>query len=66
MLSNIKASERVDDNNEIFYPGERTLNTRNKNLKEGIPVDKNMVWYNVLGIILHGRTKLYDRYIAFK
>ena len=43
MLSNIKASERVDDNNEIFYPGERTLNTRNKNLKEGIPVDKNMV-----------------------
>ncbi|MBU3177950.1 3-dehydro-L-gulonate 2-dehydrogenase [Clostridium estertheticum] len=43
VIKDIKASERVDENREIFYPGERTLNTRNKNLEEGIPVDEK-IW----------------------
>ena len=43
MIKDIKASERADENREIFYPGERTLNTRNKNLEEGIPVDEK-IW----------------------
>lgn len=43
VLEDIKASERVDDNKEIFYPGERTLHTREKNFDQGIPVDE-AVW----------------------
>jgi len=43
VLNNIKTSERVDETNEIFYPGERTLNTRNKNFEAGIPVDEK-IW----------------------
>ncbi|MBU3101075.1 MULTISPECIES: 3-dehydro-L-gulonate 2-dehydrogenase [Clostridium] len=43
VIKDIKASERADENREIFYPGERTLNTRNKNLEEGIPVDEK-IW----------------------
>ncbi|WP_010234405.1 3-dehydro-L-gulonate 2-dehydrogenase [Clostridium arbusti] len=43
VLNDVKASERVDENNEIFYPGERTLNTRERNLEQGIPVDED-VW----------------------
>jgi len=40
VLNNIKTSERVHENNEIYYPGERTLNTRKKNFEAGIPVDE--------------------------
>ncbi|MGH4050151.1 MAG: 3-dehydro-L-gulonate 2-dehydrogenase [Clostridium sp.] len=43
VINNIKNSERVDEKNEIFYPGERTLNTRNKNFENGIPVDEK-IW----------------------
>ena len=46
VIKDIKASERVDENKEIFYPGERTLNARNKNLEEGIPVDEN-IWRTI-------------------
>jgi 3-dehydro-L-gulonate 2-dehydrogenase len=33
--------------NEILYPGERVLRTRNENLKLGIPVDKDL-WNKIL------------------
>lgn len=46
VIKDIKASERVDENKEIFYPGERTLNTRTQNLKDGIPVDEN-IWKSI-------------------
>lgn len=34
----------------VYYPGERTLQTRAKNLKEGIPVSEEM-WEKVLGLL---------------
>ncbi|WP_298837047.1 3-dehydro-L-gulonate 2-dehydrogenase [Clostridium sp.] len=46
VIKDIKDSQRVDENRGIFYPGERTLNTRNKNLEEGIPVDEN-IWKTI-------------------
>ena len=42
-VSQIKASEPANENGKIFYPGERSLNTRHENLKLGIPVDKG-IW----------------------
>ena len=33
-----------------YYPGERTLQTRARNLKEGIPVSE-IVWEKVLGLL---------------
>lgn len=46
VVDNVKASEKVEANGEIFYPGERTLNTRKKNLEYGIPVDEN-IWTTI-------------------
>ena len=43
VLSDIKDSEKVDENKEICYPGERTLNTRKENLEKGIPVNE-AIW----------------------
>jgi 3-dehydro-L-gulonate 2-dehydrogenase len=37
----------VEDSKRVVYPGERVLMTREKNLKDGIPVLKN-VWENIL------------------
>ncbi|MEX8546305.1 MAG: 3-dehydro-L-gulonate 2-dehydrogenase [Mucilaginibacter sp.] len=41
-----KTSEPVDQNGKIYYPGERTLITRNKNTLEGIPVNEE-IWKQV-------------------
>lgn len=49
VINNVKNSERVDENTEIFYPGERTLNTRKKNKKNGIPVDEK-IWEKIKNI----------------
>ncbi|WP_026884193.1 3-dehydro-L-gulonate 2-dehydrogenase [Clostridium akagii] len=49
VINNVKNSERVDQNKEIFYPGERTLNTRKKNKKNGIPVDEK-IWEKIKNI----------------
>lgn len=45
-ISQIKSSEPVNENQEIFYPGEQSLKTRKENLKLGIPVDEG-VWERV-------------------
>lgn len=39
--------EPIEPGGQTFYPGERTLRTRRKNLKEGIPVSTE-VWEKVL------------------
>ena len=43
VLADIKASERVNENQEIIYPGEKELNIRKQNLEQGIPVE-DVVW----------------------
>ena len=42
----IKSSEPVNQNQEIFYPGEQSLKTRKENLELGIPVNDS-VWAKV-------------------
>ena len=42
--------EPMHPGEQTFYPGERTLQTRARNLKEGIPVSEE-VWENVLGLL---------------
>ncbi len=39
VLETIKNSEKADEDRDILYPGERAVNTRRENLKNGIPVD---------------------------
>jgi 3-dehydro-L-gulonate 2-dehydrogenase len=39
----------VDESKKILFPGERVLATRKKNLKEGIPVLKN-IWEKILSL----------------
>ena len=46
VLDNIRASERVDPDTAIRYPGQRELATRNDNLMNGIPVD-DAVWNRI-------------------
>ncbi len=45
-IRQIKSSEKAEGFGEIFYPGERTLQTRNENMKLGIPADDS-VWAKV-------------------
>ena len=42
--------EPMNEGDRTFYPGERTLITRRKNLKEGIPVNIE-IWEQVLALI---------------
>ena len=42
--------EPMHDGDKTYYPGERTLKTRAKNLKNGIPVDNN-IWDSVLSLL---------------
>lgn len=49
VLEDVKASEKVDESQEISYPGERTLKTRNENMEKGIPVDEG-VWNKILSL----------------
>lgn len=44
-----KSAKTIDENGEIRYPGERTLSARNKNSKEGIPVNEE-AWQRVLDL----------------
>jgi 3-dehydro-L-gulonate 2-dehydrogenase len=43
--------EPMNPGDKIYYPGERTLETRAKNIKEGMPVSDE-VWEEVLGFLL--------------
>lgn len=42
--------EPMHAGDKTYYPGERTLKTRTKNLKNGIPVDNN-IWDSVLSLL---------------
>jgi len=42
--------EPMNPGDKIYYPGERTLETRAKNIKEGMPVSDE-VWEEVLGFL---------------
>ncbi len=45
-VNQIKTSEVAEGTNEIFYPGEQSLKTRQKNMEMGIPVDDG-IWAKV-------------------
>ncbi|MDR3413777.1 MAG: 3-dehydro-L-gulonate 2-dehydrogenase [Formivibrio sp.] len=45
-LADIKASVRVDENQEIRYPGEKEGRIRKQNLEQGIPVE-DVVWEKI-------------------
>jgi len=47
ILSYAKSSRPIQEGMSIFYPGENTLLTRNKSLKEGVWVDEK-IWAHVL------------------
>lgn len=49
VLEDIKASERVDENQVILYPGEREYLIRLENLKNGMPVNDE-VWERILSL----------------
>lgn len=42
--------EPMNEGDRTYYPGERTLQTRNKNLKDGIPVNTE-VWKSILKLL---------------
>lgn len=46
IIEDLKKSIPMEENNEIRYPGERVVQTRNENLKNGIPVN-NEVWKEI-------------------
>lgn len=46
VIANIQASERVDPNQPVLYPGEKELSIRNDNLANGIPVEE-AVWAKI-------------------
>ena len=46
VLDNLHASERVDPNQAVLYPGENSLAIRQANLAKGIPVDDG-VWAKI-------------------
>lgn len=50
VLSDIKTSIPVKEGQEIYYPGESSLNRREENLKEGIPV-KESIWMDIVKIL---------------
>ena len=49
IIKDYHGSEPVSENDKILYPGERVKNTREKNLKEGIPVGKK-IWKDITGL----------------
>jgi 3-dehydro-L-gulonate 2-dehydrogenase len=49
LIAYIKSAAPMQEGDEIFYPGERTLLTRRDNLEKGIPVDEE-IWNQVLQI----------------
>jgi 3-dehydro-L-gulonate 2-dehydrogenase len=49
IINDILSSTPVSEQSEILYPGKRVLETRMENLKNGIPVNKN-IWYEILNL----------------
>jgi len=49
VLADLRTATPVEPNGEILYPGERARQTRQDNLRHGIPVDE-AIWQRVLGL----------------
>ena len=49
MLADLKASERIDEQAPILYPGEKEYQTRLDNLANGVPV-VDSVWETILSL----------------
>lgn len=47
IIGDFKQSERIDPKNSVRYPGEGVVKTRAVNLRDGIPVNKD-VWQSIL------------------
>lgn len=47
IINDFKKSTPVKNKNEIRYPGERVIQIRKNNLKDGIPVNKN-IWKEIM------------------
>ena len=50
VINYVKSSETMDGHNEVRYPGERTIATRERQLKEGVKVDPK-IWNEILSMI---------------
>ncbi len=48
IIDDLHQSARQDESKQILYPGERVLQVREKNIKEGIPVMRS-VWNEITG-----------------
>jgi 3-dehydro-L-gulonate 2-dehydrogenase len=49
IITDFKQSELMDENHPIRYPGERVVETREENLRDGIPVNKE-VWHSITNL----------------
>ena len=49
LVEYIHATLPVEENGRVYYPGERTLQTRQENLTQGIPVDERK-WQQILAM----------------
>lgn len=47
IIKDFKQSELINENNQIRYPGERVIQTREENMTNGIPVNKD-IWDDIL------------------
>lgn len=48
-LADLKASEALDPNNPVRFPGEKRKNLREENMREGIPVDEK-IWEKICSL----------------
>lgn len=55
ILNNLKSTPAFDSS-EVRYPGEQTLKTRQRNLKQGVPVDKK-IWEKILNLSSTGKSQ---------
>ncbi|MBK5263290.1 MAG: Ldh family oxidoreductase [Peptostreptococcaceae bacterium] len=48
-LADLKASEAMDPNNPVRFPGEKRKSLREENMREGIPVD-DKIWEKICSL----------------
>lgn len=49
IINYLHQSELLKENENVYYPGERTLKTRKENMEKGIPVDEK-IWEEILNL----------------
>ena len=49
IIEDIKDSEPINQNNEIYYPGERVIKIREENSEKGIPVEEE-IWEKIINL----------------